>query len=264
MGRPSLNGKRLARVTRACQYVLSSGVGKRYIAIWKLDSGKTQSSNCILSMEQPAIFLDCKCSDEGEVHILAISKIGACYFWSANDVDDLRNKKPTKIILAESSVSTVHQAFSIFAAKLQGVDGPNSAHVLLAYGSVAKPSFDKLLVCYGTDINLGISQDGVLLPNTQSTMTNKGQSVKKQETVTALDRANAEDAVLPLPKLHTQENKRKHGVRKPSGDVKPEMRGHLRSLKPGDACKLLENLVSAWTTRSGSTEVVLRWLYCLC
>jgi U3 small nucleolar RNA-associated protein 5 len=37
-------------------------------------------------------------------------------------------------------------------------------------------------------------------------------------TITALDRANAEDAILPLPKLHTQEKKRKHGVTKPSGD----------------------------------------------
>ena len=36
-------------------------------------------------------------------------------------------------------------------------------------------------------------------------------------TITALDRANAEDAILPLPKLHTQEKKRKHGVTKPSG-----------------------------------------------
>lgn len=320
------------------QYVLSSGVGERYIAIWKLGSGKTQSSNCILSMEHPAMFVDCKCSDKGEIHILAISEIGVCYFWSANVVDDLRNKKPTKIILSESSVSTAHQALSIFAAKLQGVDGPNSAHVLLAYGSVVKPSFDKLLVCYGTDISLGISQDGVLLPNTQTTMAKKGQSVKKHETVFALDRANAEDAILPLPKLHTQEKKRKHGVTKPSGDVEPEIhsdltttrsihkrvpvqrieddstciedmmrecgiietrvdesmkghagipfnilsglfgdgsikfdanlpskkiRGHLRSLKPGDACKLLDKLVSAWKTRSGSTELVLRWIYCL-
>jgi hypothetical protein len=39
------------------------------------------------------------------------------------------------------------------------------------------------------------------------------------ETVTALDRANAEDAILPLPKLHTQEKKRKHDVTKPSGDI---------------------------------------------
>nr|CAB3496183.1 unnamed protein product [Digitaria exilis] len=319
------------------QYVLSSGIGERYIAIWKLDGGKTQSSNCILSMEHPAIFVDCKCSDEGEIYVLAISEIGVCYFWSASNVDDLRNKKPTMITLSDSSLSRA-QAFSIFAAKLQGVDGPNSAHVLLAYGSVVKPSFDKLLVCYGADINLGISQDGVLLPNTQTTISKKGHSVKKQAKVTALDRANAEDATLPLPKVHTEEKKRKHGVTKPVGDIEPaihsdltttrsiqkrvpvqrnendgiciedmmrqrgiletpvdqsteghpgiptnifsdffgdgstkvdanlpskKIRAHLRSLKPGDACKLLDNLVSAWKTRSGNTELVLRWIYCL-
>ncbi|KAL6649770.1 hypothetical protein ACP70R_013994 [Stipagrostis hirtigluma subsp. patula] len=319
------------------QYVLSSGIGERYIAIWKLGGGKTQSSNCILSMEHPAIFVDCKCSDEGEVHILAISEIGVCYFWCGNNVDDLRNKKPTKIVSSESSLSKVQQASSIFAAKLRELDGNNSAHVLLAYGSVVKPSFDKLLVCYGLDINLGISQDGVLLPSIPNTMSKKAQSAKKQETVTALDRANAEDAILPLPKLLTQEKKRKYGVTKPSGDIEPaihselpttkltqrkvvqrieddsvciedmmrecgiidsrvdqsaedhpgiptnilsdlfgsgsikvntdlpskKIRAHLRSLKPGDACKLLDNLVSAWKTRSGSTELVLRWIYCL-
>lgn len=326
------------------QYVLSSGVGERYVAIWKLGGGKTQSSSCcILSMEHPAIFVDCKCSDtnvaEGEIHVLAISEIGVCYFWSGNNMVDLRNKKPTKIALSESSLLRAKQAFTIFAAKLQGIDVPDSAHVLLAYGSIVKPSFDKLLVCYGTDINLGVSEDGVLLPTIQPTMPRKGQSANKQGTVTALDRANAEDAILPLPKLRTQEKKRKHGVTKPSDDTKPaihgdlgtptrligkrvpvqrieddsvciedmmrqcgvldtratqsteghpgmttnilsdlfgsssikintnvpskKIRAHLRSLKPGDACKLLENLVSAWETRSGNTELVLRWIYCL-
>ena len=32
-------------------------------------------------------------------------------------------------------------------------------------------------------------------------------------TVTALDRANAEDAVHPLPKLYQKEKKRKHSMR---------------------------------------------------
>lgn len=165
------------------QYVLSSGIGERYIAIWNLNGGKTQSSSCILAMEHPAIFVDCKCSNEGELHVLAISEIGVCYFWSGNNVDDLRNKKPTKIALSESSLARPQQAFSIFAAKLQGVDGPKSAHVLLAYGSVVKPSFDKLLVCHGTDIKLDITQDGVLLPNIQTTMPKKNQSAKKQGTL---------------------------------------------------------------------------------
>ncbi|KAE8772845.1 WD repeat-containing protein 43 [Hordeum vulgare] len=320
------------------KYVLSSGVGERYVAIWKLGSGKTQSSSCILSMEHPAIFVDCRCLDtngtEAVIGVLAISEVGICYFWSGNSMDDLRNKKPTKIALSEPSLSRTNQDFAIFAAKFQGINGPTTAHVLLAYGSVVKPSFDKLKVRYGNDINLGVSEDGVLLPTVQPTMPQIGQSAKTKVTITALDRANAEDAILPLPKLHTQEKKRKHSVTKPSG-VKlaidsdtgttsrstekrvpvqrieddsiciedmmrkygiidknltghPDMatkilsdlfsssgitidanlpskkiRAHLRSLKPGDACKLLENLVSAWRSRSGSAEFVLRWIYCL-
>lgn len=47
------------------------------------------------------------------------------------------------------------------------------------------------------------------------------------ETVTALDRANAEDAILPLVKLHTQEKKRKHGATKPSGDIEPAFHSDL-------------------------------------
>ncbi|KAL5217702.1 hypothetical protein ABZP36_018386 [Zizania latifolia] len=323
------------------QYVLSSGVGERYVAIWNLSSGKTQSSSCILSLEHPAIFVDCKCSDnnatEGKMHVLAISEIGVCYFWSGSNMDDLRNKKPTKIALLDSSLSRSKQGFAIFAAKLQRIDGPDSAHVLLAYGSTVKPSFDKLLVSYGKDISLGVSEGGVLLPTIQPTMPQKGQSAKKQGLVTALDRANAEDAALPLPKLHMQEKKRKHSATKPSDDIKSsihsdlgttrkliekrvpvqriegdrvciedmmrecgiidarvdqsigghpcmlpnilsdlfgssefdanlpnrKIRSHIRSLKPGDACKLLEKLVYSWKTRSGSEELVLRWIYCL-
>ena len=52
------------------------------------------------------------------------------------------------------------------------------------------------------------------------------------ETVTALDRANAEDAILPLPKLHTQEKKRKHGVTKPSGDIEPSIHSDLTTRSP--------------------------------
>uniref|UniRef100_A0A0D9VT25 Uncharacterized protein n=1 Tax=Leersia perrieri TaxID=77586 RepID=A0A0D9VT25_9ORYZ len=324
------------------KYVLSSGVGERYVAIWTLGSGKAQSSSCILSMEHPAIFVDCKCSDvnptEGKIHVLAISEIGVCYFWSGTNMNDLRNKKPTKIALSDSTLSRSKQGFAIFAAKLQGIDGPDSAHVLLAYGSVVKPSFDKLLVRHGMDISLGVSDDGVLLPMIQPTMPQKGQSAKKQGIITALDRANAEDAILPLPQLHTLEKKRKHGATESSDDIKSAMlrdlgtatksiekrapvqrieddsvciedmmrkcgvldsridqsmeghpsipnnilsdlfgssskidanlpikkiRSHLRSLNPEDACKLLEKLVSSWKTRSGSADVVLRWIYCL-
>ena len=105
------------------EYVLSSGVGERYVAIWKLGSGKTQSSSCILSLEHPAIFVDCKCSGVkskgGVISVLAISEVGVCYFWSGNSMDDLRNKKPTKIALSESSISRTMQDFTIFAANFK-------------------------------------------------------------------------------------------------------------------------------------------------
>lgn len=51
------------------------------------------------------------------------------------------------------------------------------------------------------------------------------------EIITALDRANAEDAILPLPKLHTQEKKRKHGVTKPSDEVEPEIHSDLTTTR---------------------------------
>jgi U3 small nucleolar RNA-associated protein 5 len=76
--------------------MLSSGTRERSIAIWNLHGGKTQRSSCVLSIECPAIFVDCKCSDEGEIHILVISSV-ICYFWSRNNVNDMHNKKPTKI-----------------------------------------------------------------------------------------------------------------------------------------------------------------------
>ena len=98
-------------------------MGTRYVAIWKLGGGKTQSSSCILSLEHPAIFVDCKCSgakSNGRViHVLAISEAGVCYFWSGNSMDALRNKKPTKIDLSESSLSRTMQDFTIFAANFK-------------------------------------------------------------------------------------------------------------------------------------------------
>lgn len=51
------------------------------------------------------------------------------------------------------------------------------------------------------------------------------------EIVTALDRANAEDAILPIPKLHTQEKKRKHGITRPSGDIEPEIHSDLTTAR---------------------------------
>ncbi|GFZ21765.1 transducin family protein [Actinidia rufa] len=66
-------------------YILSSAISERYIALWKLDGGKNQSACCFLAMDHLAVFLDSRCVDAGDVdvsglYVMAISEMGICYF----------------------------------------------------------------------------------------------------------------------------------------------------------------------------------------
>ncbi|GFZ21715.1 transducin family protein [Actinidia rufa] len=66
-------------------YILSSAISERYIALWKLDGGKNQSACCFLAMDHLAVFLDSRCVDAGDVdvsglYVVAISEMGICYF----------------------------------------------------------------------------------------------------------------------------------------------------------------------------------------
>ncbi|XP_039136584.1 WD repeat-containing protein 43 [Dioscorea cayenensis subsp. rotundata] len=194
------------------KYIISSGVGERYVALWRTDAGKKQYASCVLSMEHPAVFLDGKVSDsEGAgLYVLAISELGICYVWYGSNAEDLRNSKPTKIsLLIESAPKNSKGA--VYAAKFQSIVEASNCQILVAYGSLVKPLFQKVLLQNGVDVNLSASQDGALLSIAQSHISQKGDRI--QTRVTALDRANAEDAVHPLPKLHQKEKKRKHSMR---------------------------------------------------
>lgn len=168
------------------KYILSSAVGERYVAVWRIDGGKKQSASCVLAMEHPAVFLDSRCIDDGDkeksgLYVLAISEIGVCYFWYAKTVDDLRNTKPTKVSVSlEDNFSNNHKGSfpTIFAAKLQGVVKPASSDVFVAYGSVVKPSFQKVIVHSGKDMKINISRDGILLPMDHSHKYKKGHGLK--------------------------------------------------------------------------------------
>ncbi|OAY27702.1 WD repeat-containing protein 43 isoform X2 [Manihot esculenta] len=196
------------------KYILSSATGERYIALWRVDGGKKQSASCILAMEHPAVFLDCwRLENEGidaGLCVLAISETGVCYTWYGQSIEELRSVKPTKVAIAnEGSFSNIHKGAlpTIFAAKLQGIVKSKAAHVFIAYGLLIKPSFQKIVVHSGTDIELNCSQDGVLLPVSQSLIkSKKGSDI--QIGVTALDRANVEDALLPMPKVSDFHDKR--------------------------------------------------------
>ncbi|KAK7387941.1 hypothetical protein VNO78_22740 [Psophocarpus tetragonolobus] len=197
------------------KYVLSSAVGERYVAIWRIDGAKKQSASCVLAMEHPAVFLDSRCfgsreHDEAGICVLAISEFGICYLWFGSSIEELRKAKPTKISLSlEDMPSRNYKGAlpAIFAAKLQGIQKPASGQVFLVYGLLVKPSFRKVLVHSGTDIKLNVSYDGVLLPMNRSLV--KSKKGTNAQTVTALDRANAKDALLPIPKVFDSHVKEK-------------------------------------------------------
>lgn len=189
------------------KYVFSSATGERYVAVWRADGSKKQSASCVLAMEHPSVYLDCRYIDNGEAdgtgfYVLAISEIGVCYFWYGKDTAELRKTKPTKIALSvDDSYKTIHKGGSpaILAARIQSMAKPGSAHVFFAHGFLFKPSFEKIVVHRGEHLNLNISRDGLLLPLSQLHKTKK--QLERRTRATALDRANAEGALLPVPKV---------------------------------------------------------------
>ncbi|GLT45733.1 hypothetical protein SLA2020_195420 [Shorea laevis] len=192
------------------KFILSSAVGERYIALWRTDGSKKQSASCVLAMEHPAVFVDSRRVENGDLYVFAISEAGVCYFWYCQEIEELRNAKPTKVSLAlEGHFSKGPRGGSptIFAAKLQGIAKPASIHTFIAYGLLVKPAFQKIIMHYGKDIMLNSSQDGVLLPTSQSLMKSK-KGVDVQNRVTALDRANAEDALIPIPLISDLQDKK--------------------------------------------------------
>jgi U3 small nucleolar RNA-associated protein 5 len=195
---------RCVAFTEDGKYVLSSAVGERYIAVWKTDGAKKQSASCVLALEHPPVFVDSwgETNEKG-LYVLAISEIGVCYFWYGSNVEELCNATPTKVALAtaDSSLKPYKSSLPlIFAAKLQGILKPGSAHAFIASGLLVKPSFQKMVLQFGNDLVLNASKDGILLPITQSvSKSSKRQGV--QNKVTTLDRAHAEDALLPIARV---------------------------------------------------------------
>ncbi|XP_057772183.1 uncharacterized protein LOC130991796 isoform X2 [Salvia miltiorrhiza] len=189
------------------KYVLSSAQGERYIAVWAVDGSKKKSVSVVLAMDHPAVFLDSKFintddADNASLCVLAISEIGVCYFWHGKTIDELQNSKPTKIsVPSDDEVLQKHKGAipHVFAGKLQNVSKSASGHVFIAYGLLMKPTFEKVMVQSGMDLNLSVSQDGILLPISKSQKSRKTSHIHSE--VTALDRSNIEGALGPVPKM---------------------------------------------------------------
>nr|BAC43034.1 unknown protein [Arabidopsis thaliana] len=236
---------RCVAFTEDGKYVLSSAVGERYIAVWKTDGAKKQSASCVLALEHPPVFADSwgETNEKG-LYVLAISEIGVCYFWYGSNVEELCNATPTKVALAtaDSSLKPYKSSLPlIFAAKLQGILKPGSAHAFIASGLLVKPSFQKMVLQFGNDLVLNASKDGILLPITQSvSKSSKRQGV--QNKVTTLDRAHAEDALLPIARvadLHEKKSVQLHSSDKDTYMVDQSHADHVETFSMEDKLRSL-------------------------
>ncbi|XP_010247963.1 PREDICTED: WD repeat-containing protein 43 isoform X2 [Nelumbo nucifera] len=221
------------------KYILSSAVGERYLAVWRLGGSKKKSASCVLAMDHPAVFLDCKCrenesTDDVGLYILAVTETGLCHFWYEKNIEELGNTKPTIISLSsEAQITKNDSLHAIFAAKLQCPVKPASAQILVACGSLVKPSFEKILVRHGVDIKLSSYQDVVLLPMGQSNKSKKRQDL--QIGVTALDRSNAEDALIPIPRIYDfHDKKRKHRRSSIDAETAVDLDSNKKEVNPVD------------------------------
>ncbi|KAL1202262.1 hypothetical protein V5N11_018213 [Cardamine amara subsp. amara] len=238
-------GVRCVSFTEDGKYVLSSAVGERYIAVWKTDGAKKQSASCVLALEHPPVFVDSwgETNEKG-FYVLAISEIGVCYFWYGSNVEELCNAKPTKVALATEDSSVRYHKVSlpvIFAAKLQGILKPGSAHAFIASGLLVKPSFQKMVLQFGTDLVMNASKDGVLLPITQSI--SKSRKVQgMQNKVTTLDRAHAEDALQPIARvadMHEKNSVQLHLSDKDTDMVDQSQADHIETFSMEDKLRSL-------------------------
>uniref|UniRef100_A0A0D6R024 Uncharacterized protein n=1 Tax=Araucaria cunninghamii TaxID=56994 RepID=A0A0D6R024_ARACU len=212
------------------KYIISCAAGERHVAIWKCDGSKgTGAAASVLSIEQPAVALDSKTlGEDGEgVSVLAVSEAGAAYVWQCQNVEELNSTKPTKVTVSlskeEASIpkSTKKSKPCVYAGRLQGIRNDSSGKVLVSYGNLAKPIFERLEVTKESgDIILSASEDGVLLSTPHGGSPGKIRS--QQNQVTALGPANAEDAILPIPRVDIPEDekhKTKYGKKRRATDL---------------------------------------------
>lgn len=203
------------------KYIISSAAGERHVTMWKCDgSNGTGAAACVLSMEHPAVALDCKTfgEDTEGLSVLAVSETGVAYIWRGQSVQELGLAKPSKVTVSSEEVEILatnlrkNSKLCIFAARLQDVTNEDSVMVLVAYGNSVKPLFERLkLEKKDRDIILSASDGGALLPTRYAKTSVKTN--REGNEVTALGPDNAEDAILPIPRLETpggEKRKKKH------------------------------------------------------
>jgi hypothetical protein len=155
-------------------HFFSSANGERHVALWHNNGNKKSTTAvCCLSMEHPAVNLDCSGEFPQSLRVLAVSEAGVVYVWHASSAAELSKVEPIKVVLDNvkgeaSSGKRKSSRSTVLAAKFIGKCDKGPGSVLIAFGTTVKPSFEQVsLEGKGNIISLEAGQNGALMPATQ-------------------------------------------------------------------------------------------------
>ncbi|MCE3215632.1 hypothetical protein HAX54_003023 [Datura stramonium] len=245
------------------RHLLSSAVGDRHVAVWKLDGSKRKSSCCLLAMDHPAVFLDCyhiKIGDEDEASlgVLAISEVGVCYFWHGKSFEELHNLNPTKICtsldekIPKKHKEDMHSIFQLncnpISTSVTALDRANAEGALLPLPKI----LDQVDVKTGIESNVS-----------KEILAKKGEDEVNfcmEDQLRSLGIISSDHDLSPSSILDPKIFK---GISVDAGMPPKKMKAAVLSMEPPDAYNLLKALVEAWQSGSSIGRHVLPWICCI-
>ncbi|KAK6161069.1 hypothetical protein DH2020_004450 [Rehmannia glutinosa] len=242
------------------RYVLSSALGERYIAVWKIDCSKAKSASAFLAMDHPAVFLDSRClnsenPDNAGLSVLAISETGVCYFWHGKTIDELRNSKPTKIsVPCDDGVLQKNKGTvpNVFAAKLQNISEP-------AFTALDSSNTEAALLPVPKMFDLNDGKSGIKLVGSKDRGELDSVTLCMEDRLRSLGILGNSDDALGT----TLDSKRFKGINLDASTPHKKVKATVSSMEPSDAFTLLKGLVDVWHSRSHSGKHVLPWICCI-
>eukprot|EP00252_Welwitschia_mirabilis_P017989 TRINITY_DN40127_c0_g1_i1.p1 TRINITY_DN40127_c0_g1~~TRINITY_DN40127_c0_g1_i1.p1 ORF type:complete len:634 (-),score=144.83 TRINITY_DN40127_c0_g1_i1:483-2384(-) len=206
---------RVVAFTKDGEHILSSAASERHIAVWACGVSKhIRAASCVLPMDQPPVSFDCVGKDKKGINILAVSEAGVAYLWHSQNMEQLKSTKSSKISVTsrgeDSPMGSTRKRVCILAAKILEGGNEESTTILVAYGKSVKPKFERVSTKHGHDVIIGGSENGTLLASSQ--IKDSGMQFSKGGKVTVLGPENAEDAIIPKPKLELLDVGTQNGI----------------------------------------------------
>ncbi|KAK6161055.1 hypothetical protein DH2020_004436 [Rehmannia glutinosa] len=223
------------------RYVLSSALGERYIAVWKIDGSKAKSASAFLAMDHPAVFLDSRClnsenPDNAGLSVLAISETVFAISGMERLLMSCAIPNPRR---------SLYLVMTGFYRKTRG-------QFLISNTEAALLPVPKMF-----DLNDGKS--GIKLVGSKDRGELDSVTLCMEDRLRSLGILGNSDDALGT----TLDSKRFKGINLDASTPHKKVKATVSSMEPSDAFTLLKGLVDVWHSRSHSGKHVLPWICCI-